>query len=421
MIRTEKSHLKTTAGTHAGMSGKNNEDSYGVSAYILEDENSTPALLAVLADGIGGHSAGEVASALVVNTISQKVSQSDASDPQTILKDAIHAASRQVQKIAKSDDRRKGMGSTVVCAWIIGKRLYTAYVGDSRIYLVRGGQIFRLTHDHSWIQEALDSGLLTPEQATGHPNSHVIRRYVGSSEPPDVDFRLRLDPAETAQQSIANQGLVLKNGDRLLLCSDGLTDLMQDDEILSVMTGHPAEDAVDHLIDSANQRGGHDNITAVIIQVPEGVFAEGRAPGGRNAEKSSQPTKTALPVRTLTLGCLGTAAAIILLAGGFFVLRYLNENRGASTPTISESVTAPEGAIQESLTAISSSLPGILQTGITPDGAVPAAENTQTSGGSNIAPPPNPQEMTAVPTHTPAPTGALTQITLPHSVSPAVP
>lgn len=422
MIRTEKTHLKSIAATHAGMSGKNNEDSYGVSAYLIDEESAAPVLLAILADGIGGHNAGEVASAMVVDIISRKVAESDGTDPLGTLRDAIQSASDQVHQMAQAQDGRKGMGATVVCAWISGKHLYSAYVGDLRLYLVRNRRIYRLTQDHSWIQEALDSGILTPEQAVGHPNAHVIRRYVGSPEAPDVDFRLRLNPAETPQQSIANQGLVLKNGDQLLLCSDGLTDLVNDQEILDLINENPAEEVVDKMIALANKRGGHDNITTVIIRVPDSVFVEGRPvlePAAQAPEKTLPAA--AFPLRPLALGCLGVLAVTVLAAASFFGLRYINGLRSDATPAPSGVFTDQPAGVLESVSPTkpfasgaertSESIPTARQSSTAeglPASTLAAPGTSGSSDQGSIPPPPNPGDMTAFPTNTSVPTHTAT-------------
>src|SRR5450756_2343537 len=190
MIRSEHAHLQVAALSHPGMTGKNNEDRYAVSAYRLGPDNAAPSLLAVLCDGIGGHRAGEVAAEIAVNTISQVVAESDASQPIQILQNAVQAASQRIYKQAQSNGERRGMGSTCACAWVIGSRLYTVSVGDSRIYLQRGDAIYQLTTDHTLVQELLERGQITPEQMRGHPNAHVIRRHLGSAVPPEGDFRL---------------------------------------------------------------------------------------------------------------------------------------------------------------------------------------------------------------------------------------
>ena len=108
------------------------------------------------------------------------------------------------------------MGATCACAWLVGERLYTATVGDSRVYLLRGERIQRVSTDHTWIQEALERGVLRPEQISGHPNAHIIRRYLGSPVAPEVDLRLRVSGEESDEQALANQGTLLLPGDRVL-------------------------------------------------------------------------------------------------------------------------------------------------------------------------------------------------------------
>ena len=161
------------------------------------------------------------------------------------------------------------MGSTCACAWVIENRLYTAYVGDSRIYLLRGKVIQRLTVDHTWVQEAYEKGIITAEQMRDHPNVHVIRRYLGGIKLPEVDFRLRIDDEESSEESENNQGFHLEPGDTILLCTDGLTDLVWDDEILKIIRSKKdMKHAAESLVNLANERGGHDNITVVIMAMP---------------------------------------------------------------------------------------------------------------------------------------------------------
>ncbi len=268
MIPSDRSHLYAAAVTHPGMSGKNNEDCYAVSAHHVSETDSTPSVLAIVADGVGGHSAGEVAAEIAVETISQIVAGSDASRPREILEDAVIQAGQAVYDQSDSGTDRQGMGSTCACAWVIGDKLYTASVGDSRIYLLRGGKIRQLTTDHTWVQEAIEHGIIKPEQARDHPRAHIIRRYLGSKKPVLPDLSLRLRPDESDAQITANQGEQLRPGDQLLLCSDGLTDLVDDDEIFTVLQNGDLEEALDQLVDMANARGGHDNITIVTLQVP---------------------------------------------------------------------------------------------------------------------------------------------------------
>ena len=222
MIRTQRPHLAVATQTHPGLSGKINEDRLGV-AYF-QAVTGHPVLLAVVADGIGGHLAGEVAAELAVQRIVHEVGESDGARPLDTLQAAIQTASEAIAERSAGQPDKTGMGSTCACALIDGERLFTAHVGDSRIYLVRNETIRRLTVDHSWIQEAIDKGVITPEQAHDHPNVHVLRRHLGTVDLPKVDTRLHLAPGESDEEASQNQGTPLQPGDIVLLCTDGLTD-----------------------------------------------------------------------------------------------------------------------------------------------------------------------------------------------------
>jgi protein phosphatase len=231
---------------------------------------------------------------------------------------------------------------------VIGDRLYTGTVGDSRVYLVRGKTIHQLTTDHTWIQEALEKGLLKPEQARGHPNAHVIRRFVGSPTPPEVDLRLRLTPDEPDEQAVANQGMRLLRGDRLLLCSDGLTDMVSNDEILHGLGNRDLQGGVESLVDLACRRGGHDNITAVVLEAPR------RAPFG-TPSGAATGLPAGRPALNRALAGVGCFLLILLaVAGGYLLyqlgglaalvqdLRVLNASVTPG-PTAIVSPTAPGG------------------------------------------------------------------------------
>ena len=336
MIHVKQAHFPVIALTHAGMSGKNNEDQFAVSAYRFGPDNRQPAMLAVLSDGIGGHRGGEVASEIAVNTISQKVSNSDGTQPVDLLRDAFVSASAEIYRQAEASPERKGMGATCACALILGQRLYTATIGDSRIYLIRGGAIRQISIDHTWIREMLDAGVITPKEAEGHPNAHVIRRYLGSPNPPQVDFRLHLSDEENDEKSEANQGLLLQPGDRLLLCSDGLTDLVKDNEILAALCEKDMYGAGSGLIDLANQRGGHDNITLISIRVPE--------------RRSTASFFRALPWKKLALGCAGLVVLALLAIGIVFGGIWLS---GKNEPTPSR--PAPTGFVSSAAPKTSAS------------------------------------------------------------------
>ena len=268
MIPVERAHLYLAAITHPGRKGKKNEDRYSVSAFHLGPKVAIPSLLAVVSDGVGGHRAGEVAAEMAVETINRVVARSDGSNPLATLREAIQKASEVIYAQSLANPSHYGMSTTCACALVIGDRLYTASVGDSRIYLLRNHSITQLTTDHTWVQEVLEAGVLTPEEARNHPNAHVIRRHLGSQELVEPDFRLRLSPNENDAQAIANQGMKLCVGDRLILCSDGLTDLVNDQEILEAFSRFKLNEALNWLVQLANTRGGHDNITIIALQVP---------------------------------------------------------------------------------------------------------------------------------------------------------
>jgi protein phosphatase len=352
--RLEQTTIPVTALSHPGIKRKNNEDRYGVSAFTLGPGGPDPILLAVLSDGIGGHRAGEVASEMTVNLVSQVVAASDGRNPPAILERAFEAASEAIRDQAASNPNQAGMGATCACAWIIGNRLYIATVGDSRVYLLHDGVIRRLSTDHTWVQEAIERGLINAEEAQGHPNAHVIRRYLGSPVPPEVDLRVRVNENENDEQALANQGLVLERGDRIILCSDGLTDMVHDPEILSAFHDHPVDAASRALIDLANARGGPDNITLVAIDYPGQ-----RMPKPAGAEKRARPPRV---WRWLGVGCLSTLVVAFAAAAAFAGWTWLNGGSlslpGASiTPTLQTTIQGEPVTLPAQETAAPSPTP----------------------------------------------------------------
>ena len=325
MIKMAKSHVPVAADTNAGMTGKNNEDNFLVSAFKVSEENDARVLCAVLCDGVGGHQAGEIASEIGVNTISKVIAESNGQHIPQVLTTAIEKASEEVVFQAKisinGDDNnyRAGMGSTASTAVLIGNRLYTATVGDSRIYLIRRDRIQQLSKDHTWIQDALEIGLITPEQIPGHPNNHVIRRYLGSSALPEVDLRMYLKNDQDDETALANQGTRLQVGDIILLCSDGLSDLVEDGEIHSVIQQNTEQlnEAVQQLITMANDRGGHDNITIVMFSIPENVGMPQSEDEAEPAEQTQKAPEEAAPKK---IGCLPFALLPVVVLIGAFIL-----------------------------------------------------------------------------------------------------
>ena len=237
--------MEVWARTEVGLVREHNEDSY----LVLPD---LP-LLAV-ADGMGGHQAGEVASRLAVYTLESYAGLlSGASDPAPLLEQAFKEANRQIRRQGELNPNQYGMGTTLTAALLNGRRLVAAHVGDSRLYLWRSRRLRRLTRDHSVVEELLQNGAISPQAALNHPFRHVLTRALGSEENVAVDcFEEELAP-----------------GDCLLLCSDGLTNLVADGEIELIMSsrslGLPA--MVDQLVNLALSRGGHDNVTVIIARL----------------------------------------------------------------------------------------------------------------------------------------------------------
>jgi serine/threonine protein phosphatase PrpC len=207
----------------------------------------------VVADGMGGHAAGEVASEIAVETIREEYYEAVSDEVTEILTQAIKQANQVIYDRAIEQTARAGMGTTCVAVVIRGAVAYIANVGDSRVYLIRDGQLRQVTNDHSWVAEQVRAGMLTDEQARTHAHRNVITRALGTQ--PEVEADLFVE--------------VLQDGDHLLLCSDGLSGPVSDEEINRIISSAPAQEAVRALIAQANEQGGPDNITALLVHVVE--------------------------------------------------------------------------------------------------------------------------------------------------------
>lgn len=213
--------------------------------------------LVVVADGMGGHSAGEVASRIAVDVIS-RVYYDTPGDPVSALRTSFIQANREIHQSSTEDQARKGMGTTCTALVLRNGTALAAHVGDSRLYLVRGGQIYLMTEDHSAVMELVKRGLLTLAEARHHPDKNVILRALGSHR--DIEI------------SVWDEPLPIRGGDRFLLCSDGLYDLVEDNEIMEAVLGGDAHTACSGLITLAKDRGGYDNITVAVV----GIGVDGR-------------------------------------------------------------------------------------------------------------------------------------------------
>ena len=247
--------------SHRGLVRQNNEDC--ALAIALDSPDADPALLAILADGVGGHSAGEIASRIAVDTIAAFVREHHPSpDPHVLLNDAIQAANRAILADVSEHPESAGMGTTCACVLIIGNTLYAAHLGDSRIYLQRSRILQRLTRDHTLFEEYQH---LTPESTDrvgrNHPMAHVLSRYLGSAHP------MHVDPHIIGFENESDT-LALQSGDALLLCSDGISDLITDEEIEGILSACCGRKSVQMLVYRALENGGHDNATAIVLNVP---------------------------------------------------------------------------------------------------------------------------------------------------------
>jgi serine/threonine protein phosphatase PrpC len=207
----------------------------------------------VVADGMGGHAAGEVASEIAVETVREEYYAAESDEVMETLLHAIKQANQMIYDRATEQAGRAGMGTTCVAVVTRGSLAYVANVGDSRVYLIRDGQMSQLTHDHSWVAEQVRAGMLTNEQARSHAHRNVITRALGTQ--PEVEVDVFVEP--------------LRDGDLLLLCTDGLSGLVPDPEMNRIISSSTPQEAVRALITQANEQGGPDNITALLIHVLE--------------------------------------------------------------------------------------------------------------------------------------------------------
>ncbi|MDP2315927.1 MAG: Stp1/IreP family PP2C-type Ser/Thr phosphatase [Pseudomonadota bacterium] len=243
--------------TDVGVKRTNNEDN-----YLINDELN----LFVVCDGMGGHAGGEFASAIAVNTVEEVLSDLETSPEieaareegavevmRERLRYAIRLAGKRIFEKANAEPEYRGMGTTCLVLLVDGSNAFVAHVGDSRGYIVREGRIEQLTEDHSLVNERIRAGLLTPEQARHHKLKNIITRSLGYTEDVEIDIQVR----------------ALRRGDRFLLCSDGLSNLVEPAELGEAVRSMTPQEAARHLVQLACARGGDDNITAVITRVDE--------------------------------------------------------------------------------------------------------------------------------------------------------
>jgi serine/threonine protein phosphatase PrpC len=252
--------ISATLQTDPGCIRDVNEDA---SRFILPNDPdvlSKKGALLIVADGMGGHLGGEVASGMAVETISRAYFQSEGS-PADSLKAAFTEANSRIYEAAKSDQKLEGMGTTCTALVVQNNSALAAHVGDSRLYLIRGGEIYLMTEDHSAVMELVKLGIISMEEARHHEDKNVIVRALGTA--PQVEVSMWENPLE------------VRDHDQFLLCSDGLTDLMEDKEIKSVvLAANDNHSACENLIHLTKKRGGYDNITVGILKIEQSGYAE---------------------------------------------------------------------------------------------------------------------------------------------------
>lgn len=293
-----KLKLKAAQQTDRGQVRGHNEDAIWPPARGFEPGNRLLDNLFIVADGMGGHRAGDVASQLVVKTICQVYTQSNLPADRR-LEQAIEQAN---QLICQENTRQTEgtMGSTVVCVAVEQGQLYLANLGDSHAYLIRRGQIRCLSEDHSFVGELVQAGLLTPEQARFHSQRHVLNRHLGKSAEAEAYFHQE----------------VLQPDDIVVLCSDGLHGTMAEKEIQDIATTYPPQQAVEQLVKLANERGGPDNISVIVIKAVSGQVDQPVI----SPEMSKQVNR---PIRQPRLAWV-LGFALFILAGVTFLLSQFN-------------------------------------------------------------------------------------------------
>jgi serine/threonine protein phosphatase PrpC len=239
--------------TDAGRIRQKNEDSYGCFEPSDPQIQESKGSLFIVADGMGGHKGGDVASRLAVEEIRSRYYSVEDGDPAVALVEAFQKANQSIFEKSQSDESLTGMGTTCTAMVIRQESAYFAHVGDSRAYLFRQGELRQITEDHSLVGEMLRSGLISKEDARTHPQRNVITKSLG------VQISVQADTPSTP--------FSVEDGDVFLLCSDGLTTLVFDEDIKEALSANNIDEACSRLIDLANNKGGGDNITVQVVEI----------------------------------------------------------------------------------------------------------------------------------------------------------
>ncbi len=286
-----------------GRQRRANEDSFFVRAPLF-----------VVADGMGGAQAGEVASRLAAETFSAGLSDDGTSEQR--LEERVRAANQRIHEVSQGDRTLNGMGTTLTAAYLDGDELALAHVGDSRAYLLRDGELTRLTRDHTLVEELVRRGELTEQEAAEHPQRSIITRALGPE--PDIEIDLHTHRVHA--------------GDVLLLCSDGLTGMIGEDEVRELLAGAASlRDAGRALVDAANEAGGRDNITVVLFRL-EDVGGSAPAPSQESPASTVRTPRTVPPRGSKEraegplprkVKILAATAAVVIVVGALGVAGWL--------------------------------------------------------------------------------------------------
>jgi serine/threonine protein phosphatase PrpC len=341
-----------------------NEDYFGtpetmeISLDLVEQKGR----LYAVADGMGGHAAGEVASQQAIFTLFREYYASPCAGIIKRMAEAIEAANVEVHAQASSDRAKTGMGTTLVAAVLKGDDLYVANVGDSRAYLVREQSIEQITKDHSWVNEQVQAGIITEQEAREHLYRNIITRSLGTKPDVDIDFFQRK----------------VHPGDVLVLCCDGLSNEVENNEITHLVSATDSQEAAQKLIDLANQRGGPDNITAIVVKIGEVV-------------------KAPLPVLPLAIG--GGLVVILMAAAVYFGRGPIGTMLAPPTATPTNTWTPTFVPTYTSTTTLT---PTFTPAATLSPTSTPTATSKPTQTSTST---PTMETPTETPTGTPSPTG----------------
>lgn len=245
--------IKSYAITDIGRKRQLNQDFI----YLSETPIGNLPNVFIVADGMGGHNAGDYASRYAVETVVEEIGASFEKNPVKIMGRAIDKANAMIRQKAREDVSLNGMGTTMVIATCMGRYLEVANVGDSRLYVVHENRIEQVTQDHSLVEEMVRMGGIDRASARNHPDKNIITRAIGARDYIEADFF----------------NLELHTGDMILLCSDGLTNMIEDDVIYRILTnGRSLKNRVEELVETANQNGGKDNISVIVIEPSAGEY-----------------------------------------------------------------------------------------------------------------------------------------------------